>query len=56
MPYLDARVLSKGHDIVSKIKIRLTKNSALVNYGVVRKFDAYGGPGCNDNDSLKYKL
>ena len=32
------------------------KDSAFFNYGVVRKFDAYGGPGCNDNDSLKYKL
>ena len=56
MSHLDAReVLIKGHDIVSKIQ-----NSNFVNYGVVRvakeqdsreaKFDAFGGPGCDDKD------
>ena len=55
-------LLNKGHDIVSKIQ-----NSAFVNnYGVVRgakkqdsrgaKFDAFGGPGCDDNDLSRYKL
>ena len=62
MSHLDAReVLIKGHDIVSKIQ-----NSAFVNYGVVRvakkqdsrgaKFDAFGGPGCDDNARYKLRL
>ena len=61
MSYLDAReVLIKGHDIISKIQ-----KFAFVNCGVVTvakkqdsrgaKFDAFGGPGCDDNDLSRYK-